>query len=218
MQNNLEKTIAIVEGDKVSSFILNKNTTIGMLKSKFVDFQIEMFLTKCQVTVFDTNKYDHMTFESLWNEMDNCKIVLYNLSLTPASTSRQVCSLNVFESKESKLWELAYTKTMEDKYRKLSRNFSKEIRGNPVENPQIYLIPRERGGASYKDVQLIGANSEDIFFAPVSKGYSMQDVSSFTLGPVIGEGLNIVNAAFSKSICIFHIEGGGCVEYKRKNF
>ncbi len=46
----------------------------------------------------------------------------------------------------------------------------------------------------------------------------MQDVSSFTLGPVVGEGLCVVNAAFSKSICIFHIEGGGKVDLKRKRF
>ena len=62
------------------------------------------------------------------------------------------------------------------------------------------------------------ANPEDLQYCPISKGYSMQDVSSFTLGPVVGEGLCVVNAAFSKTICIMHIEGGGVVDLKRKSF
>jgi hypothetical protein len=45
----------------------------------------------------------------------------------------------------------------------------------------------------------------------------MNDVSSFSLGPVIGHGLCVVNAAFSKSICVMHLEGGK-VDLKRRNF
>lgn len=46
----------------------------------------------------------------------------------------------------------------------------------------------------------------------------MQDVSSFTLAPVIGEGICVVNAAFSCSITAAHIEGGGRLDLTRKNF
>lgn len=45
----------------------------------------------------------------------------------------------------------------------------------------------------------------------------MQGVSSFSLGPVVGEGLVVVNAAFSKVIYLQHLIGG-IVNYKRKNF
>lgn len=81
----------------------------------------------------------------------------------------------------------------------------------------IYFIPRERGGPSYKSVPLEGVINDDVQYCPISKGYPMQDVSSFTLGPIVGEGLCLVNSAFSKSICIMHIEGGGKVDLKRKN-
>jgi hypothetical protein len=138
--------------------------------------------------------------------------------LIPVSTSRKVYPLSLFDSNDPFEWETAYQLTMDPKYKKMTRNYSKVVQGKPVQDPKIYLIPRERGGPSYKDINLIGAQSEDVFFAPVSKGYPMQDVSSFTLGPVVGEGLCVVNAAFSKSICIFHIEGGGVVDYKRKTF
>ena len=60
-------------------------------------------------------------------------------------------------------------------------------------------------------------SSDQIQYCPCSKGYSQQDVSSFTLGPVVGSGLCIVNAAFSKMICITHLQGGK-VDLKRKNF
>jgi hypothetical protein len=215
----MEKIFTLYENSNVSKFVLKKETKIRELKEKFSTFQIEMFISKGKIQVFNTNKYDDITLESIWDDIDDGKIILSpSIMLTSVSTSRQVCSSNIFDFNDLVLWEQAYLKTMEVKYQKLTRNFSKEIKGKSVENPQIYLIPRERGGPSYKDVNLNNSNAEDIFFAPVSKGYSMQDVSSFTLGPVVGEGLCIVNAAFSKSICIFHIEGGGCVDYKRKNF
>ena len=199
------------------------NTKVKNLKryfeENFSNYAIRLFInSKQEIEVFDTDKYDDMRFESVWDKVTNGKIYLNRkFTLSVASTSRQVCSFDLFDYKNPEIWENAYKQTIDKKYQKLTRNFSKEIKGTPCENPKIYLIPRERGGPSYKSIDLIGARSEDVFFAPVSKGYSMQDVSSFTLGPVVGEGLNIVNAAFSKSICIFHIEGGN-LDLKRKNF
>jgi hypothetical protein len=43
----------------------------------------------------------------------------------------------------------------------------------------------------------------------------MQEVSSFSLGPIVGEGLCLVNAAFSKCITVAHLSGG-CFDPKRK--
>jgi hypothetical protein len=77
--------------------------------------------------------------------------------------------------------------------------------------PPIFLIPRERGARGYKSIQLDGCESDSVFYAPISKGYGMQDVSSFTMGPVKTEGvytgLCLVNSAFSMIITIDHIDG-----------
>ena len=67
-------------------------------------------------------------------------------------------------------------------------------------------------------VELEGVDNEDVQYALISKGYPVKDLSSFTLGTVVGEGLCIVNASFSKSITVAHIEGGGKVDLKRKNY
>ena len=139
-------------------------------------------------------------------------------STVPASGSRTVYNLDLFSSSDPRLWEKAYVENMNPKYKKNTRNFSKSITGATVSSPNIYVIPRVRGGPSYKDVDLIEDDPTKLQYCPISKGYSMQNVSSFTLGPVIGEGLCIVNAAFSKIITIAHIEGGGKVNLKRKNF
>lgn len=79
------------------------------------------------------------------------------------------------------------------------------------------MIPRYRG-YPYKNFKLDKANSDDIQYALCGKGYPMQELSSISLGPVIGEGLCVFNSACSKSICIEHIEGGGCFDINSKNF
>lgn len=143
------------------------------------------------------------------------------MSLIKASSGRVVADISLFDSDDSQSWEKIYEETMEEKYAKNTRNFSKKIQGKRWSGsgePPIYLIPRERGGPSYKGVVLHGASSEEVQYCPISKGYPMQDVSSFTLGPIVGEGLCLVNSAFSKCITISHIEGGGKVDLKRKNF
>lgn len=80
------------------------------------------------------------------------------------------------------------------------------------------MIPRQRGGTSYKATSLIGVQTnEDVQYCPISKGFSQQDVSSFTLGPIVGRGLCLVNAAFSVTICTCHLQGGK-FDPKSKNF
>jgi hypothetical protein len=119
----------------------------------------------------------------------------------------------------SDCWENLYrTKYSGNKYAKNTKNFSKIIQGKKVERPNIYIIPRQRGGPSYKDVELEYDDVENIQFCPISKGFSMQDVSSFTLGPVVGHGLNVVNSAFSKCIAIKHIDGSGLFTTLNKKF
>jgi hypothetical protein len=159
----------------------------------------------------------------------------------PASQNRIVGPLIIFDysvdfsqgnitSKEyEEIWKEAYDDLMEKKYHRSSRNFTRKISGKeyipkgkkklpPGELPPIYLIARERGGPSYKQVDLVGSDSSELMFMPISKGYSMQGVSSFSLGPIVGEGLCLINSAFSKAVCLFHLVGGGRVDLKRKNF
>lgn len=127
----------------------------------------------------------------------------------------------LFDSTELEEWEREYQRILEKKYQKTTRRYSTKITGTVLEgkDPPIFMIPRQRGGPSYKDVILEGdLTSEDLQFCPISKGFSMQEISSFTLGPVVSEGLCLVNVAFSKLVCIGHIEGGGKVNLKRKNF
>ena len=137
------------------------------------------------------------------------------------SGNRQIGNFTLFDTTDSQLWEAEYRRVMNQKYAKGTRNFSTSLTGNSwtgAGQPPIFLVPRVRGGASYKSVQLQGVTSDDVAYCPISKGFSMQDVSSFTLGPIVGEGLCLVNSAFSKSICIMHIEGGGRLDLSRKNF
>lgn len=123
------------------------------------------------------------------------------------------------EVNEDDYWEMLYKEKYEgNKYAKNTKNFSKVIHGKPTNNPNIYIIPRQRGGPSYKDVKLEYDDANNIQFCPVSKGYSMQDVSSFTLGPVVGHGLNVVNCAFSKSISVKHLDGSGQFSSENKKY
>lgn len=154
--------------------------------------------------------------------------------MSKASSSRLVGNPAIFDSDDPAAWEAMYTEIMEAKYSKNTRNFSRKITapkwaGDSEDDctegdPPIFIIPRVRGGASYKSVPLKASpegrflSADEIAYCPISKGFSMQDVSSFTLGPIVGEGLCLVNAAFSKAICIMHIEGGGTFDLKRKNF
>lgn len=140
---------------------------------------------------------------------------------TEASGGRVIGDLAIFEIEPKvEFWELMYNEVMDKKYKKNSRNFTTIISGKKHKDGEapIFLVPRERGGPSYLKVKLEGVDNEDVQYAPISKGFPMQDLSSFTMGPVVGEGLCIVNAAFSKSITIAHIEGGGIVDLKRKNY
>lgn len=144
-----------------------------------------------------------------------------------ASTKRKVAHPNFFYSSDLALWEQLYELILAPKYRKNTRNFSQLITGSSLNTDNdifkgktpIYMIPRVRAGPSFKDVPLKGIPDNSVIqYCPISKGYGMQNVSSFTMGPIVSEGLCLVNAAFSKSICIMHINGGGTVDLKRKNF
>lgn len=160
-------------------------------------------------------------FEDSDDDVDEIKT---EIKTVKASGKRNVpLDINsIFNTDSPDEWERYYEEIMDKKYSKGGRNYSKVIKGKEYsssEKPPIFLIPRQRGGPSYKDIDLKGIEDiDDVFFAPISKGYPMQDVSSFTVGPIIGEGLCLVNAAFSKSVCIMHIEGGGVVDLKRKSF
>lgn len=141
------------------------------------------------------------------------------MSLTKVSSNRFIYDLSLFDTIDKNYWEEAYNKTIDKKYKKNTRNFNKKIKGKPQKNEaNIYIVPRIRGGPSFKSFDLEGVNNEDVQYCPTSKGFPMQNVSSFTIGPIINEGLCLVNAAFSKQICTGHIEGRGKINLNRKNF
>lgn len=183
-----------------------------------VDSSIRKYIKLISVTFgIDESKLEELiNSANQGNNSDQENNIL--ITYTKACSKRIVGSSNLFSITDENIWEQEYKKIMDPKYAKNIRNYSKTIHGKPCENPLVYVIPRERGGSSYKEINLEGSDCKNLFYAPVSKGYSMQDVSSFTMGPIVGEGLCLVNSAFSKSICIMHIEGGGKLDLKRKNF
>lgn len=136
----------------------------------------------------------------------------------PVSSKRYIADSRYFDSDDPVMWEQLYQAVMDKKYAKGTRNFSLNIKGSVKDTPHIYVIPRIRAGPSYLNMPLSADDNQDLQYCPISKGFPMQDVSSFTLGPIPGEGLCLVNAAFSKSIAVAHIEGGGKLNLKRKNF
>jgi hypothetical protein len=131
-----------------------------------------------------------------------------------------VGNIHTFHTRDAALWETEYAATIDRKYAKRTRHFNTTIQGVPYHGdgtPPIFIIPRVRG-ASYKAVPLEGVTADEVLYAPISKGFPMQDVSSWSLGPIVGSGLCLVNAAFSKCVDIMHIEGGGVLDTRRKNF
>lgn len=144
-----------------------------------------------------------------------------NQTIVDASGRRKIGDVSIFDDpnrlNDPDVWEQQYDLLMDPKYKKNKRNFSNVVTGKPHEKNMIFMIPRERG-KSYKSTILNCVNSnEEVQYCPISKGYSQQDVSSFTLGPIVGRGLCLVNAAFSVSICEHHLRGGK-FDPKSKNF
>lgn len=127
--------------------------------------------------------------------------------------------LALFDEVDDDKWEEMYKECMNEKYAKNTRHFDRGYAMTP-DKGQVYVVPRIRK-ESYLDVPLVNVEESTkqgttiymdktrVRYCPISKGFGMQDVSSFTLGPVVGEGLCVVNAAFSKQICIDHITGNG---------
>lgn len=135
-----------------------------------------------------------------------------------ASSHRNVPDLHYFDSIDPAIWEKLYQDVIDPKYAKETRKFSTTIKVPSKDNSRIYVIPRIRAGPSYLKMPLSEDHHSELQYCPISKGFCMQDVSSFSMGPFPNEGLVLVNAAFSKSITIAHIEGGGVLNLNRKNF
>jgi len=167
-------------------------------------------------------------------EKKEIEIVFEDYSkITKASGGRIVGDLKIFESQDESDWEEMYQRVMDKKYAKGTRSFQgiikqflsqrpdKKIDQPQTNNPPIFMIPRQRG-CGYLNTRLTqngkNINNREVLFAPISKGFSGQDVSSFSVGPIVGQGLCLVNACFSKVIAVHHIEGGGKMDLSRKNF
>jgi hypothetical protein len=202
------------------------------LRLKYQYFPLKIIVTIPNASInnkIDGQHYIHENKHKIWK--DNNWFCKHNLDIlkcikcinkysTEASTKRVVANLDLYESKDINAWENNYSEILDLKYQKNTRNYNKNITVDKWDGEEvpIYLIPRERGGPSYKSNKLEGIDSNNVQYCAISKGYGMQDVSSFTLGPIVGEGLCLVNASFSKIVCIKHIEGGGIVDLKRKYF
>lgn len=136
------------------------------------------------------------------------------------TTADKFADAKLFETDDLSVWEQAYQTYMDPKYRKQSKKFNQILHGTKwikSDQPPIYVVPRVRT-ESYKQVKLEGVDNADVYYAPISKGFCLQDVSSFVMGPIVGQGLCLVNMAFSKEITVAHIEGHGKFNLKRKNF
>lgn len=139
------------------------------------------------------------------------------------ATHRKIADFALLRTNDPETWEKAYRDTIEEKYQKGTRGYSKKFVGTSIpegEEVPIFLIPRERGGPSYKEQSIAGFAPDDLQYCAISKGFGMQDLSSFSLGPIIGPegGLCLVNYSHSKQICLHHLEGGGVVDLKRKGY
>jgi len=134
------------------------------------------------------------------------------LELMKCAQKRKHLDIALYDEVEESKWEEMYAKCMNEKYAKNTRHFDRGYANTPDPDEQgngkVYVVPRIRT-ESYLDVHLVGVDQSKVRYCPISKGFGMQDVSSFTLGPVVGEGLCVVNAAFSKQICVDHITGNG---------
>ena len=92
----------------------------------------------------DRDGYVPVTF------FENGKITIYGFGLTNCSTNRKICDLSLFDVEIDKemAWEQAYNQTMNVKYMKNTRKFSRTVncfKWKGEGDPPIYLIPRERG-------------------------------------------------------------------------
>jgi hypothetical protein len=140
------------------------------------------------------------------------------------SRNRQVGDLEIFKTSDPETWEKEYRRVLNRKYQKNTRHFSTKLQADSYkdwkEEAPIFVIPRERT-KSYFDFKLdpsLNMSQSEIQLCPISKGFSMQGLSSFTLGPFPQQGLCLVNVAFSKQVFVSHIEGGGKVNLARISF
>lgn len=108
------------------------------------------------------------------------------------SGKRQIGNFTVFDSTNPQLWEAEYQRIMNRKYAKGSRSFSTEIVGNSWSGegkPHIFLVPRVRGGPSYKSIPLQGVTSDDVVYCPISKGFFDARCFKLHTGSNCGRGL-----------------------------
>jgi hypothetical protein len=141
----------------------------------------------------------------------------------PLSFLDQGAQKKLLASNNMQVWEEAYQKCVPFKYSK-SRYSPKKVDASEdkkeIPAPRVYVIPRIRT-QSYK-IPLEGVDDPTtIVYCPISKGYGMQGLSTFSLGPSCDPKnpfLVLVNGAYSKVIAVEHLEGKGCFDLKRKNF
>ena len=109
-----------------------------------------------------------------------------------ASRGRLVADPSLFQSNDPHQWELAYRQVMNGKYAKGTRHYSQQLVGRPCPGSDpspIYVIPRQRGGPQLqKFTSGGGVQASDVQYTLISKGFGMQDLSSFTFAPHCGRG------------------------------
>ncbi len=129
-----------------------------------------------------------------------------------AVKKRKIANLSLLDTTDKDTWMNAYNLVQVDRLKPGYYNYSKKLMGKPTQKPTIHVVRRVRGGDSYKSVQLndLDGNTipvNDIFWVPSSKGYSFSDISPYVIGPIIGHGINILNAVWSKHVTVGHLNG-----------
>lgn len=113
------------------------------------------------------------------------------------------------DTTDEETWKKIYKKVQNEKYAVGKRKYNKKIVGTETETPKIYVVPRRRG-KSYKhfkdenDTPL----SDHAYWCEASKGFRFGDLSSYTAGPIVGHGINVLSATWSKRVYALHLLGG----------
>ena len=134
----------------------------------------------------------------------------------------KIADVNLFDISNKNIWMEAYRLVQNNRLKPGYYNYSRKLIGTPNQQfPTVHVVKRVRGGESYKNIKLKDIdgnpiNANDIFWVPVSKGYSFSDLSPYVIGPIPSHGINILNATCSKVILSCHLNGK--FDLSRNNF
>lgn len=123
----MEKVFLVHNVKEKREISLSKNITVGEIKKLFNDYNIKMFVNKkTEIPVFDTNKYDKVNLESVWDDIDNPYIILSHKYFTTKEKLKEtihkfgvaiipnVLTFNEIEEIKNGMWD--YLETISGKF------------------------------------------------------------------------------------------------------